>query len=219
MTDYEIKKITINSELYPKLLKEINDPPHILYYVGNFPPTNLFPLAVVGSRHCDQYGANVLLHLLTPEILDNTLIISGLARGIDAKAHFLARHTMAVLGTGLDRASFYPPENWPLYQKIIARGGLIISEYPPGTKANSANFPKRNRLIAGLSKAVLVVQAKKRSGALITTRLALESGRDVWAVPGPIFNELSAGVNKLIAQGATPITSSDDLKQCLTENS
>lgn len=219
MTNYEIKKITINSELYPKLLKEIGDPPHILYYVGKFPSTSLFPLAIVGSRQSDKYGEDVLTYLFTPEILDNTLIISGLARGIDTKAHLLARHTIAILGTGLDRASFYPPENWSLCQNIVANGGLIISEYAPGTKANSAHFPQRNRIIAGLSKAVLVVQAKKRSGALITARLALESGRDVWAVPGPIFNELSAGVNKLIAQGATPITSSDDLKQCLTENS
>ena len=217
--DYEIKKITISDPLYPPLLKEINNPPKQLYYAGKFPTTNLFPLAIVGSRQGDKYGEEVLSYLLTPEILDNTLIISGLARGIDTKAHLLARHTIAVLGTGLDQASFYPPENWSLCQKIVARGGLVISEYAPGTKANYLNFPERNRIVAGLSQAVLVVQAKKRSGALITARLALEGGRDVLAVPGPIFNELSIGVNRLIAQGATPITNPDDLKQCLTENS
>jgi DNA processing protein len=219
MTDYEIKRITINDPLYPSLLKEINNPPRQLYYVGKFPSANLFPLAIVGSRQSDEYGEKVLSYLLTPEILDKTLIVSGLARGIDTKAHLLARHTIAVLGTGLDRASFYPPENWSLCQNIVASGGLVISEYAPGTKAKYHNFPERNRIIAGLSQAVLVVQAKKRSGALITARLALEGGRDVLAVPGPIFNELSLGVNRLISQGAPPITSPDDLKQCLTENS
>jgi len=219
MTSYEIKKITINDPLYPPLLKEISNPPSQLYYAGKFPATNLFPLAVVGSRQNDEYGEKILSYLLTPEILGNTLIISGLARGIDTKAHLLAHHTIAVLGTGLDQSSFYPPENWLLCQKIVASGGLVISEYAPGVKAKATNFPERNRIIAGLSQAVLVVQAKKRSGALITARLALEGGRDVLAVPGPIFNELSAGVNQLIAQGATPITNPDDLKQCLTENS
>ena len=219
MTDYKIKRITINDPLYPSLLKEINNPPQELYYVGKFPSANLFPLAIVGSRQSDKYGEDVLSYLLTPEIINKTLIISGLARGIDTKAHLLARHTMAVLGTGLDRASFYPPENWSLCQKIVASGGLVISEYAPGAKAKANHFPQRNRIIAGLSQAVLVVQAKKRSGALITARLALEGGRDVLAVPGPIFNELSNGVNQLIAQGAIPITNSDDLKQCLTENS
>lgn len=218
MADYEIKKININDPLYPPLLKEINNPPKQLYYIGKFPATNLFPLAIVGSRLSDGYGEKVLSYLLTPEILNKTLIISGLARGIDTKAHLLARHTIAVLGTGLDRASFYPPENWSLCQNIIKNNGLVISEYAPGTKANSIHFPQRNRIIAGLSQAVLVVQAKKRSGALITARLALEGGRDVLAVPGPIFNELSLGVNQLITQGAIPITNSDDLKQCLTEN-
>ncbi|MFZ2309936.1 MAG: DNA-processing protein DprA [Patescibacteria group bacterium] len=219
MTDYEIKKITINDPLYPPLLKEINNPPKQLYYVGKFPEVNLFPLAIVGSRQSDKYGEDSLSYLLSAEILDKTLIISGLARGIDTKAHLLAHHTIAVLGTGLDKASFYPPENWALCQSIVDRGGLVISEYAPGTKANYFHFPQRNRIIAGLSQAVLVVQAKKRSGALITARLALEDGRDVLAVPGPIFNELSLGVNQLIAQGAIPITSPDDLKQCLTENS
>jgi DNA processing protein len=219
MIGYKIKKITINDPLYPPLLKEINNPPKQLYYIGKFPSVNLFPLAIVGSRQNDEYGKKVLSYLLTPEILDKTVVVSGLARGIDTESHLLAHHTIAVLGTGLDKASFYPPENWSLCQKIVASGGLVISEYAPGTKARALHFPQRNRIIAGLSQAVLVVQAKKRSGALITARLALEGGRDVLAVPGPIFNELSLGVNRLISQGAPPITSPDDLKQCLTENS
>ena len=219
MNNYEIKKINISNHLYPKLLKEITNPPQVIYYVGKLEQALLFPLAVVGSRRSDKYGKDVLLSLLTPDITDNTIIISGLARGIDTQAHLLAKHTIAVLGTGLDPASFYPPENWLLCQRIVAQGGLVISEYPPGTKANSKNFPQRNRIIAGLCRAVLVVQAQKRSGALITARLALEGGRDVLAVPGSIFNDLSAGVNQLISQGATPICNSNDLKQCLTENS
>lgn len=219
MSEPEIKTITIDNPLYPNLLKEINNPPSILYYIGNFPSADLFPLAIVGSRHCDNYGQNVLSELLTPAILNSTVIISGLAAGIDTKAHLLAKHTIAVLGTGVDEASCYPKENQELRQKIIREGGLILSEYPPGTKACSSNFPKRNRIIAGLSKTVLIIQAKRRSGALITARLALENGRDVLAVPGSIFNDLSAGCHHLIAQGAFPIVNNEDLWQSLTQDS
>jgi DNA processing protein len=211
MLNYQINQIKINDPLYPALLKEINNPPKILYYIGNFPPANLYPLAVVGSRQSDSYGELVIKNILTPEILDKVVIVSGLALGIDAVAHRVAKHTIAVLGTGLDEASFYPKDNLPLYRQIIKNGGLVISEYPPRTKAAAKNFPERNRIIAGLSQAVLVVQAKKRSGALITARLALENGRDVFAIPGSIFNELSAGSHFLISQGATPITDSKEL--------
>lgn len=215
MPNYEIKTLKIEDSRYPALLKEIDSPPKILYYIGNWPDDNLFPLAVVGSRQADAYGQDVIDYLLDNNILNNTVIVSGLAKGIDAAAHRIAKHTIAVLGTGLDEDSFYPRENLKLYHQIIASGGLIISEFPVGTKAASKNFPKRNRIIAGLSRAVLVIQAKIRSGALITARLALENGREVLAVPGSIFSELSAGPNLLINQGAAPINSANDLRQSL----
>jgi DNA processing protein len=213
MLDYEIKTIKIDDNNYPKLLKEISNPPKVLYYIGAWPDTNLFPLAVVGSRNSDVYGHRVIKELLSEDILNKTVIISGLAKGIDAAAHKIAKHTIAVLGTGLDEASFYPKENLDLYRQIINHGGLIISEFPVGTKPRPQNFPQRNRIVAGLSLATLVIQAKIKSGALITARLALEGGREVLAVPDSIFNELSAGPHLLIAQGATPITNSEELSE------
>lgn len=215
MSDYEIKTLTINDGLYPALLKEISNPPKALYYIGVWPPDDLYPLAVVGSREADDYGQQVISEILSDEILEQTIIISGLAKGIDALAHKRAKYTIAVLGTGLDELSFYPKENLPLYHQIIKNGGLIISEFPVGTKARPQNFPQRNRIVAGLSKATLIIQAQLRSGALITARLALESGRDVFVVPGSIFNKLSAGPHLLLTQGATPINSADDLSQFL----
>lgn len=213
MPNYEIKTIKIKDSNYPALLKEINNPPQVLYYIGRWPDANLFPLAVVGSRESDVYGQQVIKELFNDDILDKTVIISGLAKGIDAAAHKIAKHTIAVLGTGLDEASFYPKENLELYHHIIKNGGLIISEFPSGTKPKPKNFPQRNRIVAGLSRATLIIQAKVRSGALITARLALEGGREVLAVPGSIFNELSTGPHLLIAQGAIPITNSEELDE------
>lgn len=213
MPDYEIKTLKIDDPKYPALLKEISNPPKVLYYIGKWPETDLFPLAVVGSRESDVYGERVIKKLLGDDLLDKAVIISGLAKGIDAAAHKVAKYTIAVLGTGLDEASFYPKENLALYHQIIASGGLIISEFPIGTKPRPQNFPQRNRIVAGLSRATLVIQAKIRSGALITARLALEEGREVFTVPGSIFNELSAGPHLLIAQGATPVTNSDELSE------
>jgi len=211
----EIKTIKITDPLYPALLKNISNPPKILYCIGNFPPDNLYPLAVVGSRQSDNYSEGAIKHILTPNILDQTVIISGLAAGVDALAHKTAHYTIAVLGTGLDEASFFPKSNLPLYRQIIQKGGLVISEYPIGTKAKAWHFPERNRIVAGLSRSVLIIQAKKRSGALITARLALETGREVLAVPGSIFNELSQGPHILIAQGAVPITNATELRDVL----
>lgn len=213
MPNYEIKTLKIDDPKYPALLKEISNPPKVLYYIGKWPEANLFPLAVVGSRQSDVYGELVIKELLSEDILNKTVIISGLAKGIDAAAHKVAKHTIAVLGTGLDEDSFYPKENLDLYHQIITRDGLIVSEFPIGTKPKPQNFPKRNRIVAGLSRATLVIQAKTRSGALITARLAIEEGRDVFTVPGSIFNELSAGPHLLIAQGATPLTNSSELNE------
>lgn len=218
MPDYEIKTIKIDDQLYPALLKEIGNPPKTLYYIGEWPNTNLFPLAIVGSRESDIYGEEAINSILKDKILDQVVIISGLAKGIDAAAHKIAKKTIAVLGTGLDENSFYPKENLELYHQIIKSGGLIISEFPIGTKAKPQNFPTRNRIVSGLSRATLVVQAKIRSGALITARLALEEGREVLAVPGSIFNELSAGPHLLISQGAIPVTNHEELTNILNLN-
>jgi len=215
MFSYEIKSIKITDPLYPSLLKEITDPPPVLYYAGQWPDNNLFPLAVVGSRQADDYGQQAIDKIFSEDILNQSVIISGLALGIDAMAHKKARQTIAVLGTGLDEKSFYPKENWSLFKKIITDGNLVISEFSSGIGPKSQNFPRRNRIIAGLSRATLIVQAKVRSGALITARLALENGREVLAVPGSIINELSAGTNLLINQGAIPISNSQDLKEAL----
>lgn len=211
MSDSGVKTIKINDPLYPALLKEISDPPKVLYCRGAFPSNDLFPLAVVGSRESDEYGEAALTKIFIPEVLEKVVIVSGLAVGIDAAAHQIAKHTIAVLGTGLDEASFYPKSNWQLCQKIIKNGGLVISEYPIGTRARPEHFPRRNRIVAGLSRATLVVQAKIHSGALITARLALENGRDVLAIPGSILSDLSQGPHLLISQGAAPISNSDDL--------
>lgn len=213
--------LSLDNPLYPQILKEIKNPPKKIYYFGNIELLNrkdLFPLAVVGSRLSDSYGQEVIDEIFSSNILDKVLVISGLAKGIDTLAHKKAHYTIAIIGTGIKKESFYPQENWSIFEEIINKDGLIISEYPPETKAHSKNFPARNRIIAGLSKAVLVVQAKKRSGAMITARLALENGRDVLAIPGSILNELSETCNHLISQGAIPINSSDDLKNCLTQN-
>lgn len=213
MSNYQIKTLKIEDANYPKLLKEINNPPKVLYYIGKWPNKNLFPLAIVGSRESSVYGEKIIKELLSVDILNKSVIVSGLAKGIDATAHKIAKHTIAVLGTGLDEESFYPQENLELYHQIIKNGGLIISEFPVGTKPRPKNFPRRNRIIAGLSQAVLVIQAKIRSGALITAHIALEEGREVLAVPGSIFNELSAGPNNLISQGAISITNKNELEE------
>jgi DNA processing protein len=218
MPDYEIKTVKIDDHLYPSLLREINNPPKILYYIGEWPSTDLFTLAIVGSRESDAYGKMAIENILNDKILDQIVVVSGLAKGIDAAAHNIAKKTIAILGTGLDEDSFYPKENLELYRQIIKSGGLVISEFPVGTKAKPQNFPIRNRIVAGLSRAALVVQAKIRSGALITARLALEEGREVLAVPGSIFNELSAGPHLLISQGAIPVTSSEELANILNLN-
>ncbi len=211
-----IKYITDESELYPDLLREITKPPHELYVRGNI---NILHsnhlLAVVGTRKASAYGQQAVAKLLTPVVQNGIGLVSGLAYGIDSLAHNLAvinnQMTIAVLGSGIDDASIYPKSHIALVHRIIATGGAVISEYAPGTPAMPHHFPARNRIIAGLCQAVLIVQAAKRSGSLITARLALDFNRDVCVVPGPINDPLSAGTNKLLQQGAKPIIEAYDL--------
>lgn len=196
---------------YPCLLKECYDPPPVLFYRGRLPRGEL--LGVVGSRKATNYGRRIT-RTLVPELCRGGFgIASGLAAGIDACAHRACldagAYTLAVLGNGLD--IFYPYENRQLQKDILAEGGCLLSEFPPGTTPRPDHFPRRNRLISGLSRGVLVVEAGRKSGAMITVSLALEQGRDVFAVPGNIDSSQSAGANELIRLGAKPVTTAADI--------
>jgi DNA processing protein len=195
-----ISVLTINDPGYPKLLKEIWNPPAILYVRGVLPPDNEYNLAVVGTRKISIYGRQ-------------------LALGVDALAHQttvrLGGKTIAVLGSGIDSESIYPAGNRFLASEIIKTGGAIISEYPLGTLALPGNFPLRNRIVSGLALGTLVIEAAEESGALITAQCALEQNREVFAVPGSIFNPTSAGPNKLIKMGAKAVTSTKDILETL----
>lgn len=201
---------------YPAFLQEIPHPPFLLYGSGH--PNTLstkLPIGVVGSRKPTSYGVQATEMITETLSRAGAAIISGLALGIDAIAHrsALDAHgaTIAVLGSGIDDESLYPPSNRSLAKKITEAGGAIISEYPPKTPALKEHFPARNRIISGLSKGVLVVEAQEKSGALITARFALEQNRDVYAVPGPIFSLSSKGTNALIQEGAKLITCGEDI--------
>jgi DNA processing protein len=195
---------------YPVLLQAIYNPPVLLYYRGQLPVSEKL-IAIVGARRSSAYGNNAA-HMLGSDLaLADVYVVSGAARGIDTAAHKGALNkgrTIAVLGCGVDIS--YPPENGGLLS-CIAQQGAVISEYPPGTPPHAAHFPARNRLINGLSKGIVVVEAAEKSGALITTEYALEEGRDVFAVPGSIFSQTSKGVNTLIKQGAKLIDSAADV--------
>lgn len=205
----------------PLALKNIHRPPKKLWYRGNIGllQSPQLKLAIVGSRQASWYGSLALKQLLTSAFSEQLIIVSGLALGIDTLAHQTALKigapTIAVLGSGLADNTIYPASNWSLAQNILANNGLLLSEYLPEETARPYFFPQRNRLIAGLSRAVLVIEAAEKSGALLTARLALEENRDVLAVPGNINQTLSKGCNYLIKIGAQAITSSQDLAQAL----
>lgn len=203
--------VTIECSEYPERLKEIFDPPYVLYFKGMFKECKKY-VAVVGSRHCTSYGRMVARNI-TRELCSYDIgIISGMARGIDTEAHIGTLEgrgfTCAVLGCGCDIA--YPPENKKLMMEIES-SGTVISEYPPGTGPSPYNFPARNRIISGLSDGVLIVEAGEKSGALITANFALEQGRDVFAVPGSILSSPSKGTNLLIKDGAKLVTNIEDI--------
>ena len=212
----DIRHITDDSEQYPPLLREIANAPGQLYVRGNvslLSDERLF--AVVGSRKSSPAGRRALRHVVQPVVAAGAPIISGLAFGIDSLAHKLCldHHTptVAVLGGGVDDASMYPRRHIGLAHQIIADGGAVISEYDPGTPALPHHFLARNRIIAGLAVATLVVQAAERSGSLSTARLALDANRDVMAIPGDVTDPLAVGTNRLIQQGAEPALSGADL--------
>lgn len=199
--------VTMDDAAYPARLRDMYDPPVLLYGKGSMP---LFDeeaaVAVVGTRKCSPYGTRAASQLGYELARQGGLVISGLAKGIDGAAHQGALRaggfTAAVLGGGAD--VIYPPENRRLYEDIAATG-VLLSEYPPGTEPRGGHFPVRNRIISGLSLATVVVEAPEKSGALITANTALEQGRDVFAVPGPIDAPMSRGCNRLIADGAAAL--------------
>lgn len=215
---YYIKKnniitVSINDENYPNSLKNIYDPPILLYLKGNIDLIYKKSISIIGCRLCSSYGKVVTKKFAYNLAKKNITIISGLARGIDTYAHIGALeangNTIAVLGSGID--VIYPKENENLYNSIIKNNGLIISEYIIGTKPIPINFPKRNRIISALSSGVLVTEAKVRSGSFITVDFALEQGKEIFAVPGNINSVNSEGTNSLIKQGAKLVTSVDDI--------
>lgn len=208
-----IKWLTIFDEEYPKLLSDIYDPPTVIYYKGEILPEDQRAIAVVGTRKITGYGALVTKQFVRGLVQSGLTIVSGLARGVDTVAHQTTLEaggrTLAILGGGLNR--IFPPENTSLAQKISEGFGAVISEFPPDYPSLPGNFPSRNRIISGLSKAVLVTEAASDSGSLITARVALEQGRDVFAVPGPITSDLSMGPIDLIKEGARPVTSASEV--------
>ena len=197
---------------YPARLRAISDPPPLLYVKGALSPTDERAMAVVGSRSASDYGRRVARDLARGLASCGFTVVSGLARGIDGMAHETALNsggrTIAILGSGVERA--YPPEHDKLYQRI-AEHGAVISELPIGTKPMAFNFPARNRLISGLSLGVVVVEATEKSGSLITASLAIDQGREVFAVPGEVGSSRSRGAHRLIRQGAKLVETVDDI--------
>jgi DNA processing protein len=211
-----IQVLTWEDEAYPSRLKEIDQPPPVLYLRGSLTPEDEWAVAIVGTRGITAYGRQMTAELASTLARRGVTVVSGLARGVDAEAHKAALaaggRTLAVLGNGVDQ--IYPPEHRQLAERVIASGALV-SDYAPGTPPDGVNFPPRNRIISGLSLAVIIVEAGEHSGALITAEFAVEQGRDVFAVPGNINAPKSVGCNRLIQQGARPLLGPDDVLEAL----
>ncbi|MBV9356075.1 MAG: DNA-protecting protein DprA [Chloroflexi bacterium] len=214
----QIGVLTLLDDAYPAALREIADPPPVLFVRGRLTEDDRVAVALVGTRRATPYGRAVAERLAADLARAGITVVSGLARGIDTFAHRAALsaggRTIAVLGSGLDQV--YPAENTLLARRILAPdAGALVAEFPPGVPPDAVNFPRRNRIIAGLARATVIVEADLRSGALITAEFALEQGREVLAVPGSILSGMSAGPNELIRQGAAPATSADDILEAL----
>ena len=211
-----IQVLTFGQPAYPDLLQQIKDPPKTLYYIGKVELLRSRCVAVVGSRTTTTYGRNIGRGIALCLARHGVTVVSGMAAGIDTCAHEGALQergpTIAVLGTGPDIC--YPTENQAL-KKAIEQHGLVISEYEPGTRGMRHHFPQRNRIISGLSELTVIVQARNRSGALITAELAAEQGREVYAVPGNIDSQYNLGTNKLIREGVTPLICVEDVLEPL----
>lgn len=210
-----MKPVKLTEDKFPKALLEIPQPPKDLWILGEIPPPNLIPLCVVGSRKYTSYGKDACEKLIAGLKGYPISIVSGFAMGIDTIAHKSAikngLHTTVFPGSGISKEAIFPKVNANFMDEVLSSGGCFISEFEPNFKAEYWSFPMRNRLMAGYSRAVLVIEGEEKSGTLITARLAVEYNRDVLALPGSIFSATSRGTNKLIRQGATPITSAEDI--------
>jgi DNA processing protein len=208
--------LTWESPNYPDLLQQISDPPPVLFVKGELTPSDEWAVAMVGTRKATAYGKEVARQVAGELARNHVTVVSGMARGIDGIAHRAAleagSRTIAVLGCGVDRV--YPPEHRELAQQI-AENGALISDYPMGTAPEGKNFPPRNRIISGLSRGTIVVEAGLRSGALITADFAADQGREVFAVPGNIFSPASKGCNRLLRDGAHVVTEARDILETL----
>lgn len=210
-----IQTCSLADAVYPSILKQIAKPPEALYYKGSLPKEDEFTIAVVGTRKHTHYAARVTEKLIPQLVRAGASIVSGLALGVDTLAHRATLDaggkTYAVLGGGIDKKTLYPHTNLSLAESIIKSGGGIISEYPPEFSPTRYTFPARNRIVAGLARSVLVIEAPEKSGALITAYSALDEGRDVFAIPGDITRPESAGCNALIKRGAKPVLRVEDI--------
>lgn len=210
--EFNVSIVTIRDQLYPNNLRQIYDSPPLLYVRGNLQPRDNLAISMVGSRLATHYGRTITESIAGDLARHGVTMVSGMARGIDSAAHrgalSVGGRTIAVLGCGVDIV--YPRENRHLFEEIMVHGA-VISEFPMSTPPEGMNFPRRNRIISGLSLGVVIVQASSRSGSLITARLALEQNRDVFAVPGNIGMDGSQGTNRLIKQGAKLVESAEDI--------
>ena len=211
-----VKFLCYNNRRYPAILKEIYSPPPLLYYFGNIELLNEDSIAVVGTRNPSDYGKNICKDIVKDLTKYDIVTSSGFARGIDTIVHMETLEnkgrTIAVLGCGINIV--YPASNKILFRKIV-ENGLIISEFPLDTKPEPGNFPKRNRIISGISKGIVVIEASKKSGSLITANFALNQGKDVFAVPGNVYNYKSKGTNYLIKTGAYLIENGKEIVEIL----
>lgn len=210
---YNIKLIKYTDKIYPKNLLNIPDYPICLLAIGNLELLSRKTIAIVGARDCSSYGEEITSEIANVLSKKDYIIISGLAKGIDRIAHIstVKYKTIAVIGSGITKKTFYPKENYELFLEIIRKGGLVLTENMPDARPYKWRFPMRNRIIAGIADSVIITEAKKRSGSLITGRFALEFGKDVYTIPGNIDSNKYTGNNNLIFDGATPIIEISDL--------
>ena len=215
----EIKEIKITDKDYPEAIKKLSDAPKVLHFRGILPKPDEICVAVVGTRRPSSYGEQTALQITGELVNAGITVVSGMAPGIDTFAQKTCvergKRTIAVLGSGIDESAMYPQENVELSRQIVKHGGCLISEYAPTMPGMPHQFPARNRLVVALSAGVLVVEAKEKSGSLITARLANEQHKKLFAVPGPIYTLNSKGPNKLIKAGATLTESAQDILDVL----
>lgn len=213
LKEYKNFVVNISDENYPYKLKQIKDSPKQIYYKGNIDIIQNQIIAIIGSRKSSIYGTNIAIDFAYKLSRQGLIISSGGARGIDSFANLgsvvAGKPTIMVLGNGIDY--IYPAENKELEERVLANGGLILSEYEPKEKPSKETFPKRNRIISAISDGILVVEAREKSGTFITVDYALEQGKNVYAIPGSINQKNSVGTNELIKQGAKPVTEIEDI--------